>query len=516
MVETTGLLLLSAAGITDSFIGIGTASSLSVAGVTVSISTAATIAGTLALTGAAIGLQYALDHPDVPKPENGAQPLKQALPSRQRGYGTNRLAGYYMLFLAAGGNSQDVLAFHSGRIEGALQLYFHDSIVALDAALDDGVAANVVGPGVWARDSVVQIFYGSDTQNAGTGSAVNSGTTAGEWTSEYQGKGTACICLLCPAADDPTDFTHKYPRGIPLPSVVAKCAPIWDPRDDSSNQSKTNPVLQLIDYLTEPDGGMGEDRDIILPPAALTQWMEEAEICDEDVGGRPRFASNGFYRFDNSPENVINKILATCDGWLVEGGDGTLVLKVGVYREPTDPPLTSRHIKEFSWRKGLPDEEQVNKLDITFTDPASGYITGQIDSVRDEDAISASGIERAKQLDLTWVQDGDQAESLGQRAMLRINPEISGTFSCSLYAMRYLGKRWIKVQEPRIKGMEDCVVEIQDKGEIDLLNGRVTLNWNKIDPVALGALDNAPPPIMAREGFTAYQREDSSYLLREQ
>lgn len=99
--------------------------------------------------------------------------------------------------------------------------------------------------------------------------------------------------------------------------------------------------------------------------------------------------------------------------------------------------------------------------------------------------------------------------------MLRINPEISGTFNCSLYAMRYLGKRWIKVQEPRIKGMEDCIVEIQDKGEIDLLNGRVTLNWNKIDPVALGALDNAPPPIMAREGFTAYQREDSSYLLRE-
>lgn len=115
MPETVGLLILSTIGATTSVTGIGTAAvTLEIAGATFS---AASIVGSAAIIGASIGLQYALSNPDVPKPENGAQPLKQSVPSRQRGYWTNRLSGYYLLFLGAGGDSQDMLAFHSGPIE---------------------------------------------------------------------------------------------------------------------------------------------------------------------------------------------------------------------------------------------------------------------------------------------------------------------------------------------------------------------------------------------------------------
>ncbi len=54
--------------------------------------------------------------------------------------------------------------------------------------------------------------------------------------------------------------------------------------------------------------------------------------------------------------------------------------------------------------------------------------------------------------------------------------------------MRHLGRRWVKVQFPIIRGLEDCVVEIQDKAQVDLLAGQVTFNWNLIDPAALSAL----------------------------
>ncbi|MBR0855673.1 phage tail protein [Bradyrhizobium liaoningense] len=516
MAETVGLLLLAPFAGSAGIAGLGTVAGTTVFGVGLPV-----IVGTTAIVGVSIGLQYALNNPNVPKPESGAQPLKQALAPRQRGYWINRLGGTYMLFLAAGGDSQDVLAFHSGRIEQALQVYLHDWPVSVSGTLAHGAYNTVVSPsGIYFQGVNLQIFYGLDTQNC-CDISVNAFNTSGVWTTDYAGKGIACICLNCGAAPDPEQFTKIYPQNLPLPSVVAKCAPVWDPRDGmqsvgdrNSWKASPNGPLQLMDFLTEADGGMGEERDILFPPAALAQWMAEADLCDADVGGRARYQSAGFYQFDNSPESVIGKLLASMDGWLGEAGDGSLVLTIGAYREPTDPPLTAEHIKGWRWRKGQPDEEAVNQLDVTFTSPAAGYVTDQIASIRDEDAISAAGIVRAKPLDLSWVQNADQADELGERAMLRLNPKISGTFVTTLYGLRYLGKRWVRVQFPKIKGMEDCVVEIKDKCEFDLLGGRVTLNWQVVDVAALLALEPAPPAALMRQDGSYYRRHDGSLLLR--
>jgi hypothetical protein len=238
----------------------------------------------------------------------------------------------------------------------------------------------------------------------------------------------------------------------------------------------------LIDFITRSDGGLGEDLDEILPAANLAQWMVEADLC---VG---RYNSAGWFTFETSPEEVFNKILATCDGWLAEDGEGNLVLTVGVYREPTEPPLTEKHILGFGVNYGIADEEIINQLDVSFTDPDLKYASRQTDPVRDEDSISLIGIVRAKPLDLSWVQDEDQARLLGERALLRLNPPKSGMLITTLYGMRYLGKRWVKIQYPFVSGLEDCVVEIQDRAEVDLLGGRVTFRWNLVDPVALAAL----------------------------
>src|SRR4051812_35663607 len=109
MAETVGLLILTgieAAGAT----GAAAFGSTAIVGTL----TVNAVVGAAALTAASIGLQYALANPNVPKPENGAQPLKQSIPARQRGYWICRLSGYYLLFIAAGGDSQDMLAFHQG------------------------------------------------------------------------------------------------------------------------------------------------------------------------------------------------------------------------------------------------------------------------------------------------------------------------------------------------------------------------------------------------------------------
>jgi hypothetical protein len=490
MPETIGTIILTAAGGGFSISG-GLGASAGVGFLGFSASTTATFVGSAAIIGASIGLQYLLNHPNVPKPEEGSQPLKQATPPRQRGYWDCRLAGYYMLFENGNRDSQDVTAFHSGKVESIRHVYLHDQEVSVLPDVSGGGIGTVqtVGADQFAGGRVqVDFKLGATSQTAST-LLTSDPNINSIWTSAYKGNGIAYGVLKCGAVVDPELYSRTYPQGLPLMSVVARCSPVWDSRDGSQDRNNPatwvaspNPVLQLIDYLTTVDGGMGEDLDEILPPERLAEWMTEANLC---VG---RYNSAGWYQFDNNPEEVVNKILATCDGWMSEDGEGGLVLTVGVYREPTDPPLTEKHILGFSVNYGIADEQLINQLDVSFTDPALKYASRQIDPVRDEESISLVGIVRAKPLDLSWVQDATQAELLGERAMLRLNPAKSGTLVTTPYGKRYLGKRWVKIQYPFVRGLEDCVVEIQDRAEVDLLGGTVTFNWNLIDPIALAAL----------------------------
>ena len=163
MPETVGLAILTglqAAGVPG--IAGFALTSTTVAGVGL-----ATIVGSATILGVSIGLQYALNNPEVPKPENGAIPIKQAIPVRQRGYWINRISGPYMLFLAGGGDSQDVLALHHGRIEAITQVYMHDTAVAVVPAVSHGTVVTVqqVG-GNQFRDGAVrcEFYFGLPSQ----------------------------------------------------------------------------------------------------------------------------------------------------------------------------------------------------------------------------------------------------------------------------------------------------------------------------------------------------------------
>jgi hypothetical protein len=118
----------------------------------------------------------------------------------------------------------------------------------------------------------------------------------GVWNANFNGHGIAYAGLKCGTTDDPAEYSRTYPRGKPELSRRGACSPCWDPRDPAQLEGDEttwlvsyNPVIQLIDYLTRVDGGMGLDRAIILPAAKLAEWMVEAGICD--VALRPRMAA---------------------------------------------------------------------------------------------------------------------------------------------------------------------------------------------------------------------------------
>ncbi|MBN9007233.1 MAG: hypothetical protein J0H40_17685 [Rhizobiales bacterium] len=525
MPETIGTLIVGAIA-PGALTGIGLGSSLS--GATFLGINIATAVGTAAIIGASIGLQYAT-RPGLPKASDGTQPIKQAVPPRLRGYGRCRIAGYYMLYEENGKVSYDVVALHSGRMSQIVTYLLHDDTITIDPAsgnVNDDYSDGRYGP------SKITIRANID----GTGGPFfgDSGMDAVFSPSTHFGYGVSWLSLACLSPADANDFPTVYPHGLPVPSVIADLAPIWDPRDPSQDRNSPgswkvsyNPVIQLIDYLTATDGGMGLDFDTILPAEVLALWMAEADICDalvERADGtfEKRYQSSGWYLYDNKPEDVIGAILATCDGWLAESGDGTLSLTVGLYRDP-DITISDKHIVGFSLNYGQADESTVNQLDISFTDTTQKYAEVQADSLRDEDAISLTGIVRSQQLDLKWVQEATQARRLAYRAMDRLNAKMSGSFTTTLYGLKALGKRWVRLQYPFISGLQDCVVEIQDGTQIDLMAGQITFKFNRIAPDEIEAYDPeadegtipTPPPIVVPPDTNFELREDGSYELRE-
>jgi hypothetical protein len=539
MAETIGALILEAT------IGAEAVSSFA-ASIGISVGAVNTVVGAAAIVGASIGLQYALYNPKIPRPEDGSQALKQAIPSRIKGYGVNRIAGNYMLYEAAdsGGppaTSYDVIALHHGRIDSFVGFFLSDDLVTVSPSIASGgagVVQDTFNDGRYGDGRVtIQTRLGLVGQSVITFAsdpAIN-----GYWTGQHVGNGIAYAAMACAGPGDPSEFTKRFPRGHPELSVIAKCSPIWDPRDPTQDRLNPatwklsyNPVLQLIDYLTQAEGGLGLELDEILPPAQLAAWMAEADICDEVVatgggGSERRFQSHGWYRFDTSPDEVINAILSTCDGWLAESGDGSLSLTVGLYRAPSGPSLTERHILGFQLNYGTADEELINVLDVSFTDPENKYVEVQLGSWRDEESISQAGIERAKQLSLKWVQSSSQASRLADRAMQRVNPILSGSFVTTLYGLRYLGKRWIPIQYPFVSGLQDSIVEIQN-AEVDLLKGRISWDFILIAPSQIEAYDpdadelpsptvppTGSPNLIKREDGTPLAREDGSAFVRE-
>lgn len=555
MAEVIGAAILSAIGTTAAEVAAAASAATTL---TITASAVASTVGTLAITGATIGLSLALQ-PGLPKPESGHAPVKQAISPRQFAFGRVRISGPYACYEERNGQSYDIVALNQGRVVGFANFYLHDDEVTLPGTLVTATVDTAINDGRYRQNVSIAWRFGAATETAYPN--VTSGLPS-VWTADHRGDGVASVMVECTGVKA-ADFQKVYPHGLPQPSAVIEGMPLWDPRDAGQDpddpatwidypvwSSATtyaagtrvlheipqtvahrgyygvfisrsngnlnhapdtspshwipvfhNPVLQLINYITDTDHGMGLEREVLIDPV-LSDWIAEANLCDAlvekaDGSFEPRYASSGFATFDTNPEPVIGAILASCDGWLDESGDGTLVIKVGVYSDPT-VTVEARHTVGFSVSYGTADEQTVNELTISYTSPPHGYKEAAGDPWRNEADITARGLRRSQGLSLLWVQSHSQSRRLAKRAMARLSAPLRGSFTTKLWGLRAVGHRWVRLQYPFIAGLEDAVVEIQKVG-IDLLNGRVTFDWLLVDPDTIDVWDpdteegEAPP-----------------------
>lgn len=521
MAETVGLLAIEAVFSAVAAEGAAAVASTAVIGSL----TVGTLVGSAILLGASVGLAMAtspaLPGSGTPDPSQGTQTLKQAIPPRVFGYGIARIAGAYMFFEAdAGtGDSYDVIALHHGRISSIRYIYLHDDLVTLAGSGVIGYDADAVytiqglDPADTRYKKLVRISFrlGESTETA-FADVVSIFPTL--WSSAHRGDGIASARLRCGG----TDLNHYwkiYPHGLPKLSVVAELTRVYDPRDPAQSRSdpttwtsSRNPVLQVIDLLTSSDHGFGLDWDRLVAPVQ-TALMAQADACDElvdryDGTQEPRYQAGGFAYLTTDPVNVLQAILLACDGWMAEGADGTLSLVVGKYAAP-DVTFTDDHIVGLSIDHGVADEEAVNQIQVVYTPAANDYREAPGQAWNETADQIERGRVRSQQVSLTWVESHSQARRLAKRQAARYLAPLRGTIQTTLYGLKAVGKRWVRVQSDVISDLADAVIEVT-RLRIDLANARVTIDWTLVNPNSIDAWDAltddvAPPPFPGKLAF---------------
>lgn len=451
----------------------GTASTISI------YAAQAAAIGTVA--GVTIGLGAA-SRPNLPDPEAGKLARRQSRPIRTIVMGEGaRFSGAYMFREASGSTLGVVLALNDGRLASIDKIWLNDDVVTLDV---DGFVQQG-DDGRYGDSDLVQIKtrMGEPTE---TWFSEMGDKFAALWTDAHRGDGIASLMMLARHAKK-ENFNSDFPNGEPLPSVLG--VPVcYDWRDESQDRDDestwlpcSNPVVWLIFYEWYRVG-RSWTRSIAPVLDALT---EEADYCDvlvakADASTEKRYRFGGWYPTDSEPQTVRDNVLASFDGWMTIDGKGCLVIKAGRYVAPTFT-LTGEHIVGYNWRAFQQAEEVINKLIVSYVDPAHDYTEVECDPWVDEDSVAAIGIERSENLALQWVQSLSQARRLAKRKMSRLGTQRRGQIITDMHGMNALGERYIRVQNPELQSMADVVVEVMQI-EIDPMTAQVVLDVILADP----------------------------------
>jgi hypothetical protein len=480
------------------------------------------LAGSALLTAGSIGAQLAFSRKNQNKrgdPQLTAITIKQPIPVRTRAYGICKLSGPLFYEDAIPVQYQPLIfgIIHcEGPVEQYVQYFLNDSATAVSGAPNTPVAGvNLALP--WGTLITLEGMIGTDSQ------VVNSIlSTYRSFTGTLNGLAYSVALLNQPPGRPDKYFQYFYPNGVPTVKAIIKTSLVYDPRDGSQvwNTPSTwkfsrNPALHIMDFLTfyrvDASGrhiprGMGLPRSRI----NIASFTAFANICDEtmhsaytinDADGsvsntprdEPRYQCDGAYHLDEVPTDVLNRLLATCDGTLYTLPDGTVGIRGGKWQEPTvlindDMIISSR------FEHGRGKQEKFNRLKISIV--ATNLDYQLVDGTPyDNDAdILDSGVLSAD-LSLPYVQSYSQARRLAKISMAKENPEWSyPTLVCTLAALNAIGEETVHVTHS-LPGIDGSFLVRSVR--LRLENATVELQLSSLDASAYdwnAATEDKPPP----------------------
>lgn len=479
------------------------------------------------IAAVSIGVMYLLTpRPKLPDPSDGSVPVQEPVPAIIYAVGTCRVAGKTMVKEAYRKALWCVSALKHGPCVEYERFWIHDDEVMLSAWSTDPrrlVPGNTYGDHrYWdmghddpeARPRVHIWLHDGSTMPASTLPADNPATWMIEtaptvFSEEFRADGV-CAIGWAGLGVGQKNFQAVFVNGVPVMSVAAKWQAVWDPRDEDQDPEdettwvySANPVLIRIWYECWcPHGEQRPYTEMVLPRLAL--WIEQANACDDLIpqkagGTAPRYECHLWWDAETDRASIRASIMASCDGWDCDFGDGSAIMIVGKYIEPTIT-LTDDDIVGYSIDDDENDSDYINHLAIQYTSPDQEYGAVSAEPWRDDASIIEYGL-KSQSVDLWQVQNLSQGRRLGKRTVDRSTATIRGTLICRLSALRAIGHRWVRVQSERVPRLADVVVEVGGQ-TTSLMQMTRTLAVRSVNPNAIDAWapedEGEPPPIAER------------------
>ncbi|WP_421591073.1 hypothetical protein [Shinella sp. M27] len=500
---------------TPIFVSLGFGS-FSIAGIS-----GAVIASAIATTALSIGLQYLLA-PKPPKPDDGKQPITQAIPYRQWIVGRRRVAGALMLWEAKGSKLYAVQAIAGHRINAITKRWLHDDVVTVDGS----GTVQPLADGRYAANRI-QLDHRLGLPTETPYAPIVADLSADDvWTNNHRGDGQASLSLVAktPIAKD---FTKRFPYGVPKYSVEVEGALVWDYRisADPSHPgawvfSRNSALIMAWHQCFSEFGHRRDYRRAILP--LIDMWEEEADVCEEDValkggGTEKRYLCDGFATAEHDPKVGTNAILATCDGWLCERGDGALLFVVGKFREKYCGVLKDRDITGYQLQHDVLFKDECNRLIPKITYPATDYTTTDTDFFEDTAAQLTAGRVLAQEADYGWCTQWRQGRRLGIRDWRRFQEKMKGALDVRLSGVNAVYKRWNRLETPLGWPAMNGVVIENRRSVLALAKGGFTIDFVKhpenIDAWSPATDEGQAPPIPPKPAIANIPTPDISSVV---
>lgn len=240
----------------------------------------------------------------------------------------------------------------------------------------------------------------------------------------FRQRGIARAVFKFKFGDDPADFEKMWGQGVSIPSPLIDIdgAPVYDPRDPTQFyptdwrddaqvaaamatwKFRRNSSLIQADWLGHPSGVNYPVGRIRWDEIAKSADFDDEPVANKDGTSRPRGTIDGVVMLDQSPRTVMELMLTTNQGFLVQDrGRGWVQPS-----RPRTPVLTiddDMLLGGFEFQAHRPKSDLINKVTGRFSSSDREYQDTDAPTWVRNDLIAADGEVLTKTIRLPFTSD---------------------------------------------------------------------------------------------------------------
>jgi hypothetical protein len=348
-------------------------------------------------------------------------------------YGQTKIGGL-VSFVTTMDNRRNldlVLTLSGHEINSVDELWLDNELVLFGASPDPRWSTQIYNPDDNRyRAADTKVFMAVNNGNVGNAAIADLvARHPTKWTSDHKqtGRAHAFIILVW----EPTLF----PNGVPDISFVVRGKKVYNFVTTTTEYSN-NAARVIADYLMDATYGLGcALSELETAPGAPGSFYDAQQICAQQVQKRDgtyedRYTINGSFTTDDSPQNIIEKMLTACGGTLSYSG-GKWKLFPAAWVTPRIVLDEGDVIDELNIQTKISRRDVFNGVRGTFVSKQKDYLEDDFPPVKNDYYMSLDNGERVWediQLPLTTSDATAQrlAKILLEEARQQI--EVSGTF----------------------------------------------------------------------------------------